>query len=224
MKSIIEEASSVVKAIEKGWIQAGKPQEFSVKIFQEAEKNFLGMTTKSAKIAILYESAPTKSNDSLEKKNFKQKPAVAPRQQKPFEEKNITSQSLRPLPNVKEERERPVRKEMRPAVVEQELIGEEANEKRASKQNEPFWSDAMLAHTTEWLNNSLTFLNKANAPFTLEQKRYYLKINFEKPLFNDAEKEKMVFRSFSYLLMQVLRNKFKRNFRGFKLILTSPAS
>src|SRR5271170_272826 len=55
MKSLIEEASSVAKAVEKGWVEAGKPQEFSIKVFEEATKNFIGMTTKSAKVAIFYD-------------------------------------------------------------------------------------------------------------------------------------------------------------------------
>jgi predicted RNA-binding protein Jag len=58
MKSIIEEASSISKAIENGWIRAGKPQEFSVRIFEEPEKNFFGFTKKPAKIGIFYKEAP----------------------------------------------------------------------------------------------------------------------------------------------------------------------
>ena len=52
MKSIMQEASSVAKAIEQAWIAAGKPQEFTVKVFEEAERNFFGLTTKTAKVAI----------------------------------------------------------------------------------------------------------------------------------------------------------------------------
>lgn len=55
MKSIIEEASSISKAIKNGWIKAGRPQEFSVKIFEEPEKGFLGLFTKKrAKIGIFF--------------------------------------------------------------------------------------------------------------------------------------------------------------------------
>ena len=52
MKSIIQEASTVAKAIEKAWQKAGKPKAFSVKIFEEAERNFFGMTTRQAKVGI----------------------------------------------------------------------------------------------------------------------------------------------------------------------------
>src|SRR5262245_20283351 len=54
MKSIIEQASSIVKAIEKAWNQAEQPKEFSIKIFEKEEKNFFGMTTKQAKIGIIF--------------------------------------------------------------------------------------------------------------------------------------------------------------------------
>jgi hypothetical protein len=55
MKSILQEASSIAKAIEQAWIKAGKPKEFSVKIYEESEKNFIGLTSKNAKIGIFYQ-------------------------------------------------------------------------------------------------------------------------------------------------------------------------
>jgi predicted RNA-binding protein Jag len=55
MKSLVEEASSVVKAIEKAWTRAGKPQSFTVKIFEEPQSGFLGFNSKPAKIGIFYE-------------------------------------------------------------------------------------------------------------------------------------------------------------------------
>jgi predicted RNA-binding protein Jag len=54
MKSVIEEGSSISKAIETGWIKAGKPKEFTVKVFQEAKKNFFGFTKVAAKVAIFF--------------------------------------------------------------------------------------------------------------------------------------------------------------------------
>lgn len=55
MKSLMEEASSIFKAIETAWNRAGKPQEFSIKILEHPEKSFFGLNTvKSAKIALLF--------------------------------------------------------------------------------------------------------------------------------------------------------------------------
>jgi len=200
MKSIIEEASSVIKAIEKGWAEAGKPQEFSVKILQESEKNFLGMTTRSAKIALIFEHVSSKTHEQPEKKVFVPKPA--PVKPKPLEVKPAPKEIKAPKPQPKPQTTAPV-------------------EKKAPKKVEDFWSEQMIDEAGHWLKNSLALINKQDINFTFDQKRYYLKINFNKPLFEDKDKEKVVFRSFAYILMQVLRNKFKRNLRGFKLILTS---
>ncbi len=61
MKSVIQEASSLSKAIEQGWIKAGKPKEFTVKIFQNSEKGFLGLGVKQmAKIGIFFEETQAK--------------------------------------------------------------------------------------------------------------------------------------------------------------------
>lgn len=54
MKSVIQEGSSLAKAIEQGWIKAGRPREFSIKIYQEPKKNFLGLTTQVAKVGIFF--------------------------------------------------------------------------------------------------------------------------------------------------------------------------
>ena len=55
MKSVFEEASSIVKAIEKGWKKAGEPKKFSITIYEMPEKNFLGFTKKMAKVGIFFE-------------------------------------------------------------------------------------------------------------------------------------------------------------------------
>ncbi len=55
MKSIVEEASSIGKAIEQAWIRAGSPADFSVKIFEESRRNMFGLTTQSAKIGLFFD-------------------------------------------------------------------------------------------------------------------------------------------------------------------------
>lgn len=83
MKSVIQEASSLSKAIEEGWAKAGKPQEFSIRILQEADKNFLGMTIKSAKIALFFG-------------RFNEMPAVQPDKQKQPQQKSQKNAQRRP--------------------------------------------------------------------------------------------------------------------------------
>ena len=86
MKSIMEEASSIFKAIENAWNRAGQPQDFSVKVFEEPQRNFFGMTVKSAKIGLFFDEKslpktlrknnPTcdaKQRESLNQKLFSKK-------------------------------------------------------------------------------------------------------------------------------------------------------
>ncbi len=59
MRSVIQEAASIAQAVELGWIKAGKPKDFTVKIFEEAQKKFFGLiTVKKAKIGIFVEDRP----------------------------------------------------------------------------------------------------------------------------------------------------------------------
>jgi len=66
MRSVVEEASSVAKAIEKAWQSAGKPEEFSVKVFQQATRNFLGFTSKLAKVGIFFTAPQPHTNERRE--------------------------------------------------------------------------------------------------------------------------------------------------------------
>ena len=82
MKSIMEEASSIVKAIEKGWNSAGQPKEFTIKVFEEPQKNFIGMTTVRQKSAsFLLKSAHKKLNTAREPKTSR-RPVKAEKQSK----------------------------------------------------------------------------------------------------------------------------------------------
>ena len=92
MISIIHEASSVAKAIEQVWIKAGKPQDFSVKVFEESEKNFFGFTTRKAKIAIFFK-------DANEQSKMPNRPAQQNRQQQPQrQQKPIANNYPKPQP------------------------------------------------------------------------------------------------------------------------------
>ncbi len=55
MKSIMQEASSISKAIDLAWNRAGKPAQFSIKILEEPERNMFGLVKKSAKIAFFFD-------------------------------------------------------------------------------------------------------------------------------------------------------------------------
>ncbi|MEX0849443.1 MAG: hypothetical protein WD055_04385 [Candidatus Dependentiae bacterium] len=84
MKSIVQEASSVVKAIDCAWKRAEQPAEFSVRIHEHPKKNMFGFTTKSAKIALFYGEEKPRSRNS--------KPTARPLRQKK------TAEASKPTP------------------------------------------------------------------------------------------------------------------------------
>ena len=54
MKSVLAQGATVVKAIEEALKKADMPQEFFVKILEEAQSGFLGFGAKKAKIASIF--------------------------------------------------------------------------------------------------------------------------------------------------------------------------
>ncbi len=54
MKSILQEESSVIKAVERAWDISGKPYEFTVKVLSNEVRNFFGMLKSPAIISFTY--------------------------------------------------------------------------------------------------------------------------------------------------------------------------
>lgn len=74
MKSIMEEASTITKAIENAWNRAGQPQEFSVKILEHPKTAFFGLKTeKSAKIAFFFTEVIQKAKDQIYQRPIQQR-------------------------------------------------------------------------------------------------------------------------------------------------------
>lgn len=216
MKSIMEEASSVIKAIEKGWIQAGKPQEFTIKVFEEATKNFIGITTKPAKVAIFFqERTASYTNAATNKQQVRQKP-FAQRIDKQDDYKHSASPKKQ-FTQTKQPAKAP---HAAPLHTEKPMRESQVNAASADKERET-WTPEMVRSTQDWMQGLLSSLNKQHLTFSTEVKNYYLKINVAAPVVENSEQEKMLFRNCAYLIMQSLRNKFKKSFRGFKIILSS---
>lgn len=195
MKSIIEEASSIGKAIQNAWKRANQPHEFSIRIFEMPQKNMFGFTTKSAKIGIFYDEGK-KSND-----------------------KNHITQPQHHQPSAPREKER--EKVARPVATKEKepVVRPIAKPKKADvEQSEP-WNKEMVAFTQEWMNSLLSQLH-VDKKFTLTPERYHLKITFNKALFDHEDKNRAFFRNCAHLLLQSIRNNFKRPLKGFKVVLT----
>ena len=55
MKSVLHEASSILKAIEKAREASGKPSEFNVKVLEQGEKKLWFFSTRPAIVSIAFD-------------------------------------------------------------------------------------------------------------------------------------------------------------------------
>jgi len=208
----MQEASSVTKAIEQGWLKAGKPQEFTVKVFEEAQKNFFGFTVKSAKVGIFFTESftqPARGQSRPQRSESHQRPERPQRpEQKRTQRDTVASHhpSEKIVPRQLEPKsERPVRtREHEERVMVQEV-----------------WTDELVQETRLWLTDALSALNLPATSFETVADQAHLTITFNRPLSTDSQKEKIIFRSISFLLMQALRHTFKRRLKRLKVTACS---
>lgn len=205
MKSIVEEAPSIVKAIEKAWVRAGNPREFSVKIFEEAQKSFFGLTTKQAKVGLFFEIEPIQA-DTPHKYTHQPKPKDEPKHKKPMQthyrdQDAVPFVPYQPAPSASHEPTQPTE----------------------PKKHRVAWNDEMLTAVSIWLKELLAMSDLGSHQPTLTVLDNRLVILFEKPLFDDPAKASDLYRSLSYLLIGMVRSKFKKDFRFLKIVLTDGA-
>ncbi len=195
MKSIMQEASSIAKAIEQAWMTAGQPAEFTIKVLEEPQKNFIGFTTRSAKIALFFEMAP-----SAKPQAPKAKPAVS---------RHTEAKVMQPKPVIQE------REQKEPVAPRQ------AHPTR--RQYKPYWNDAMVNFTKEWLQETLSLMGIGNVPFTIEPSDFYLRVTFGQSLIGEEAQEKRLFASLATLIIETLKRTFKTGLRGHKIVLIPAA-
>jgi len=215
MKSIMHEASSLAKAIEQGWEKAGKPKEFSIKILEEAQKNFIGMTTRSAKIAIVFDERQSKAEaPRIQQPKPAQRPL--PRKEIAKEPREFTTAKQQALPRQTQQQQ------AERSVIQKPIVNEpqESTKPRSQKQFAPLWNDEMVAVAQEWIQGTLKTMNIDGVPFTVQPQNFHLRVVFQKPLLSEAGKEKQLFASFSTLILETLKGKFRIGLRGHKIVLT----
>lgn len=193
MKSIVEEASSIEKAITSAWDRAGKPKKFTITIFQEPEKNFFGMTKAPAKIGFMFEER-------------------APKSQKPSTHRPQQKTDIKHAPQVKQAH----KKEQKQAVPQQQHHAQDRDQKNINR----FWSQEMVDAARNWLAQALELIDKKSVSFSAKPSRYHLKIQFSEPLSADEKKQKNMFRSLAHLVMQAQRAQFKKALKHHKVILS----
>ncbi len=229
MKSLIEEASSVSKAVEKAWERAGRPYSFSVKIFELPEKNFIGMTTKYAKIGIFFEDK--KTQETALKSSEKATPVTI---KKPFEKKSSThipvisktkesdhSEITKSVELVKKNK---IKNSSPEGAIKQDfnldLKPVTNNNEQTSDNITATWNADMKMHLESWLKEVLSLIDLGHIKFTCHEQKNILKINFDSPLITNELKESLLYKNLSYLGMVSLRTHFKNEMKNLKILLS----
>ncbi|MFC1870645.1 hypothetical protein ACFLXW_00065 [Candidatus Dependentiae bacterium] len=190
MKSIMQEASSVSKAIDLAWNRADKPSQFSVKVHEEPEHNMFGLTVKSAKIAIFFEEK--RRTDSFSRQPDRQRAARPEPQRRPQEQQP----------------QRRVLEQEKPAVSEQ-----------PPKRVRPEWTDSMAQEARDWLDQTLQLMGASDATYSFSHSKSAVKVLFDKSVTGSEGKDRMLFSSIASLILSTLRHRHKKQLRNLKVIL-----
>jgi hypothetical protein len=245
MKSIIEQASSIIKAIEKAWNQAENPKEFSIKIFEQEERNFFGMSTKPAKIGIFFgndkpnthERPISKPQQKIKEcrssfvKTTEDRPSsskVTPATENKPTVKPVTQSTQRPqmaqpkqaTPQAKPSNQPSQQKTSTPEKVQQPKAVADVEIK--PRRIPTTWNDTMVTTAHNWLKQTLSLMGLPAVGFNSEVAGKNLKLTFEAPLIADPMQEKQLFRSFAHLIVSSLRNQYKQEIKNLKVVLIRP--
>ncbi len=198
---MLQEAPTVSKAIERAWLEAGRPTVFTIKILEEGERSFLGIVKQQAVISIAYET----------KKQVEQK----------------TAQIVRRVPEKKKEPIHPKKKENHEVKNTSQHKKQEQKKEQKKEQNNnnnkvfsDYWNEMLVGDITTWLQELVSIIG-IESQFTTKSEKSTLRITFEQNLLKELDSEKMLCVGFSNLLLQFLKKKHKRKFKGFRLMLTS---
>jgi predicted RNA-binding protein Jag len=212
MKSIMEEASSISKAIDQAWIRAGKPAEFTIKILEHPERNMFGLTVKSAKVAFFFDerkaTVPVTTTHAAPAPEYKQRAPQPARYEdhRPRQEPQRTQQP-------------PVRQPQPQARPQEQKPKAPIAEQQPQQPRAPRWNDEMVQSATEWLNEALKIMNKSDVSFTSSTSGNNITFQFSQSITGNQNKDRLLFSGFANLIMATLRNKYKKSFRFNKVIL-----
>ena len=217
MKSIMEEASSIMKAIEKGWTNAGQPKEFTIKIFEEGQKNFIGMTTRPAKIGIFFTEPQTEAPAHQKKAATSQpsKRAEASRTEAHRVETPRTEAPRTESPRAQQPKAPKPQQQAQPFLDSTQEKPIEAEPRQLG----PVWNDDMIASVRQWLEEIFPLIGVAPLSFNIEPDHFLLKIHFEKDIYEDKTREKYLFSSLATLIITLLKRHYKRPLKGYKIVL-----
>ncbi len=219
MKSMLQEASTVFKAVEKAWNNCGQPEGFSVKILEFGNKSFWGMTKNPAVISFSYDPKTQTRKASLDvnKSRFEKKSPTAHRvsrkQQNSISQKasDFISSVLGGSKDHKKDQDFSSRKNIQKKSVQPQQK-REAFDKGWTKET----ADDVMVYLKELM--SVMGIN-TELKYKIDQK--LLNVYIDKRILRENEDEKLLFISLSHIVMQFLKRKHKKKFKHYYLIINS---
>ena len=230
MKSILHEASTISGAINKAWLEADKPEEFSVRIYEQGHKGFLGMWSKKAVISLIFEPRKVETKNQSRYNN-------RPRYQDNKRYDNSRVDNSR-ADNSRADNSRVDNSRVdnsrvdNPRVDNSRSYSSRSDNSRVDNSNDRYNSDRSAnsdygvwdTAATDHVRDSLIEITKImniDKKFSCRIDRHLLRIEFEKPIFSAPSEERMLFASYAFILMQFLKRKFKRGLRGCRIAISS---
>jgi Jag N-terminus len=241
MKSIMEEASSITKAIENAWSRAGHPQEFSVKILEHPKTSFFGLkTAKSAKIALFFQEAAYKTKEpsrqtahtyaqrnpkpsqDLQRRPLQRTPERTPEShaQTPPSERRYQPRSEQPR---SDQRRAPASssryRDSKPYASRHESAPSERPERNYESRES--WTPEMVEAAQDWIKETLVMMGKPDISLNANVSNNYLKIALNQPVIDDPRQEETQLKSWGSLAMEAVREKTNKPLRGLRIILAT---
>lgn len=211
MKSVIQEASSIAKAIDQAWEKAGKPADFSIKILEQPQKNFFGLTSHPAKVSLCFEERVQGQG---------RRDNRVPRQQQSNKRDWASfhpSQEQQP-------RRAPQQMRQEPRATQAQQGRPEHREERQQEQRmqrpQAHWEQPMIAFAEQWLKDVLKEMNCDHITFTVEPSNAFLRFTLSNHLVDNIEKEKRMLAGMSLLMLEAIKRNFKAGLRRHRIVLT----
>jgi predicted RNA-binding protein Jag len=212
MKSMLHEASSVAKAIEKAWLESGKPGEFSINILEVGEKGFLGFTKRPAVVSITFD--PKRQSDKSRGKRPDTQERRPAAQQQQTQSRDAQLAKKKPAP-----------------VTQRQIVGNledrrsperstDHQERPAQRSLEEVWSAELSTQVADWFKE-LVQLMGVSGSVTSKVDNKVLQLYLDGRITSEGDDEKAACISLSYLLMQFLKKKYKRKFHSNHILITT---
>ena len=216
MKSILQEANSIERAIDKAWNQAGKPKEFSIKVLDEGERNFLGLSRRPAIVTILYkpEKVTSPQNARKEERSGGEREERRDRRERMYNNRDARQE------NQAQTRQQEPRRQEQPAT--RRYAG--TDEQRTAFQNslEQGWRDQWKDYVVSELRELLRMMGITVMIEASVMNEKTLSITFAQSVLDNDEEQRMLFATLSYLGLQLLKRMYKSRFIGYKILVSGP--